>query len=91
MVRLGVIQSDRWTKQEEVKRMAGNTIDVKSIIGLIVVIVVALAMTPMIMEATTTAAASLTGASSTLVGLIPLFYIIGILMAAVVWAVGKAK
>lgn len=68
-----------------------ESISVKSIIGVIVVIIVALAMLPIVLSSVATAAASLTGASLTMVNLIPLFYVIAIVLATVYWAIGMKK
>ena len=69
--------------------MAG--ISVKSIVGVIVVIIVALSLLPIVLSSVETAAASLTGATKTMVELIPLFYIIAVVLATVYWAIGQAK
>jgi len=65
------------------------TISVKSIVGVIIVIVVALALLPIVVSSTATAALSLTGASKTMVQLVPLFYVIAVVLATVYWAIGK--
>lgn len=66
-------------------------ISVKSIVSVIVVIIVGLSLLPIVVSTTDTAKASLTGASATMVALIPLFYVIAIVLATVYWAVGEAK
>ena len=71
--------------------MASEGLTVSSIFKVIVVIVVALALLPVVSSSVTTAAASLTGAAATLVGLIPLFYVIAVVLMTVYWAVGKYK
>lgn len=76
-----------------------ESISVRSIIGVIVVIIVALSLLPVVLTTVATAAATLTGASKTMVELIPLFYIIAVVLAngpfglgkSVYWAVGTAK
>ncbi len=68
-----------------------ESISVKSIIGVIVVIIVALSLLPIVISTVATAAATLTGASKTLVELVPLFYVIAVVLATVYWAVGQAK
>lgn len=68
-----------------------ESISVKSIVSVIVVIIVALSLLPVVLSTTESAAASLTGASKTMVNLIPLFYVIAVVLATVYWAVGKAK
>ncbi len=68
-----------------------ESISVRSIVGVIVVIIVALSLLPVVLSTVATAAASLTGASQTMVNLIPLFYVIAVVLATVYWAVGQAK
>lgn len=71
--------------------------DVRGIMGLIIVLVVGLAMTPVISTACADAikgenkdvaatSDDMTGASKTMINLVPLFYVIGLLLAAVAWA-----
>jgi len=68
-----------------------STISVKSIVGVIVVIIVALSLLPIVLESTEAAAASLTGASKTFVNMIPLFYVLAIVLATIYWAIGEVK
>lgn len=56
---------------------------VKEIIGALVFLVVALALTPVIATFTTSAQGNLTGASATLVALVPLFYVIGVIVGVI--------
>ncbi len=66
-------------------------ISVKSIVGMIVVLIVGLSLLPIVIDTVSTAAASVSGASNTLVQLIPLFYIIALVLACVYWAIGEVK
>ncbi len=66
-------------------------INVRSIIGVLVVLIVGLAVLPIIVSSVAEAAASLTGAAQTMVNLIPLFYVIALLLAVIYWAIGQAK
>lgn len=68
-----------------------ETISVKSIVGVIVVIVVALSLLPIVISTTADAAATLSGAAKTMVELVPLFYVIAVVLATVYWAVGKTR
>ena len=80
---------ERWTKHGG-KKMA--TINVRSIIGVIVVLVIGLSLLPIVLSTVSDASASLTGASKTMVDLIPLFYVIALALATIYWAIGtKAK
>lgn len=69
--------------------------DVKGIMGLIIVLVVGLSLTSVVQSQTTSAINGgtvdntdddITGAAATILGLVPLFYVIGLLLAAVAWA-----
>lgn len=66
-------------------------IEVRSIIGVLVVLIVGLAVLPIVLSSVSDAAACLTGAAKTMVELIPLFYVIALLLAVIYWAVGTAK
>ncbi|GAH93444.1 unnamed protein product [marine sediment metagenome] len=71
--------------------MAEGNINVRSIVGVLVVLIVGLSVTPIVIDTVSAASASLTGAAQTMVNLIPLFYVIAILLAVIYWAVGTAK
>ena len=64
-------------------------INVASIIGVLVVLIVGMSVLPIIIDTVSTAAASLTGAAQTMINLIPLFYVIALLLAVIYWAIGK--
>jgi len=68
-----------------------ETINVKSIIGILIMVVIALAILPTVVSSTADAAACLTGAAKVMVNLIPLFYVIAIVLALVTWATKAAK
>lgn len=69
----------------------GSAIDVKSIVGILVMVVIALAILPTIVSSAAAAAACLTGAAAVMVNLIPLFYVIAIVLSLVAWATSLAK
>lgn len=77
-----------WTKPRG-KQMP--SINVRSIIGVLIVLIVGLAVLPIVISSVTAAAACLTGSAQTMVNLIPLFYVIALLLAVIYWAVGTAK
>ncbi|GAI35685.1 unnamed protein product, partial [marine sediment metagenome] len=56
-------------------------IDVRSIIGVVVLLIVGTAVLPIIIDSVAAASASLTGAAKTMIDLIPLFYVIALLLA----------
>ena len=66
-------------------------INIRSIIGVLVVLIVGLSVTPIVIDTVSSAAASMTGSAKTMVNLIPLFYVIALLLAVIYWAVGQAK
>ncbi|GAH90848.1 unnamed protein product [marine sediment metagenome] len=66
-------------------------IDVRSIIGVVVLLIVGTAVLPIIIDSVAAASASLTGAAKTMIDLIPLFYVIALLLAVIYWAIGTAK
>lgn len=70
---------------------ADSTINVKSIVGILVMVVIALAILPTIVASAAEAAACLTGAAKVMVDLIPLFYVIAIVLSLVAWATSLAK
>ncbi|GAI43008.1 unnamed protein product [marine sediment metagenome] len=66
-------------------------IDVRSIIGVVVLLIVGTTVLPIIIDSVAAASASLTGAAKTMIDLIPLFYVIALLLAVIYWAIGTAK
>ncbi|GAI25030.1 unnamed protein product [marine sediment metagenome] len=58
-------------------------IDVRSIIGVVVLLIVGTAVLPIIIDSVAAASASLTGAAKTMIDLIPLFYVIALLLAVI--------
>lgn len=62
---------------------------IKNVIGALIFIVVALALTPTIQTFTTSAQGNLTGSAGTLVALVPLFYVIGVIVGVIAFLVLK--
>ncbi len=71
--------------------MASGNINIQSIIGVVVVLIVGLSVLPIVIDSVAAASACLTGAAQTMLNLIPLFYVIALLLAVIYWAVGKTK
>lgn len=69
--------------------MASRKLNVASIVGVLVVLIVGLSVLPIVLDSVAAASASLTGAAKTMVELIPLFYVIALLLAVIYWAIGK--
>ena len=61
------------------------------IIMVVLTIVIALALTPVVVDAVDSAADNVSGAAATMVDLVPLFYIIGVLLTTLVWVVYEAR
>lgn len=59
--------------------MARENINVESIVGVLVVLIVGLAVLPIILDSVAAASACLTGAAKTMLDLVPLFYVIALL------------
>lgn len=66
-------------------------LNMKGLFEMIILVVVASALTPTVASSTAAAQASLSGASATLMGLVPLFYVIAIIVAVIGWAVYETK
>jgi hypothetical protein len=69
--------------------MKMGNISVDGMVGVIVVLVVGVSLLGIVISSVATAALSLTGASLTMVNLIPLFFVIGLTLYVIYWAIGK--
>jgi len=68
--------------------------NVKGAVSIVIVVLVALILLPIILVAVDdaqTAIDNATSTSHTLVGLIPLFYILAVMLGAVAWAVSSSR
>ena len=70
-------------------------LSIGKLVGVLVFVIIAMALLPTIIDATnagvTNATASGYTSSATLMGLIPLFYVIAILVAVIVWVVAETR
>lgn len=70
-------------------------LSVGKLVGVLIFVVIAMALLPTIMTATsegsTNATAEGYGSAATLIGLVPLFYVIAILVAVIVWVVHETQ
>ena len=67
-------------------------LSVGKVIGVVILIIIGLLMLPLVQDAVVAAQNNTTDdSSSTLLGMITIFYILGIVLAAVVWVVAEAK
>jgi len=67
-------------------------LSIGKVIGVVILIIIGLLMLPLVQDAVVAAQNNTTDdSSSTLLGMITIFYILGIVLAAVVWVVTEAK
>ncbi len=71
--------------------MGDSTTSIGTIIMVVVGVVIALALTPIVTTSVSDAGNHTTGAAHTMVDLIPLMYIVGVLLLAIVWIVAEAR
>jgi hypothetical protein len=65
--------------------------DIGKIIMTVITVVIALALTPIVTSSVNDAANDTSGAAATVINLVPLFYVVGILLTALVWVVYEAR
>ncbi len=63
---------------------------VKSIVECVITIIVALSLLPLVLSSIATASVSMEGAASVLLNLVPLFYVVGIILAVVAYALHES-
>ena len=68
-------------------------LSVSKLVGVLIFVVIAMALLPTIIESTDAGVENSSdyGSASTLLGLVPLFYVIAILVAVIVWVVHETK
>jgi len=67
-------------------------LSIGKVIGVVILIIIGLLMLPLVQDAVVAAQNNTTDdSSSTLLGMITIFYILGIVLAAVIWVVTEAK
>ena len=67
-------------------------LSIGKVIGVVILIIIGLLMLPLVQDAVVSAQENATtDSSSTLLGMVTIFYILGIVLAAVVWVVTEAK
>jgi len=66
----------------------GN-LSVKEVIGVVILVIIALLMLPLVIDAVDDAQAleNVTGTQDTLLDMVPIFYILGVVLAAVAWVI----
>ena len=70
-------------------------LSIGKLVAVLIFVVIAMALLPTILEATTSGNENATdsgfGSAATLLNLVPLFYVIAILVAVIVWVVHETK
>ena len=68
-------------------------LSVAKLVGVLIFVVIAMALLPTIIESTDSGVENSSGygSASTLLGLVPLFYVIAILVAVIVWVVAETR
>jgi len=75
----------------KLKRDDRGELSVGKIIGVVIVTLVGLLMLPLVTDAVDSAKSNVTGTASTLLDMIPIFYVLGIVLAAVVWVIAETR
>lgn len=74
------------------KRDLGAELSVGKIIGVVILIIIGLLMLPIVQDAVVSAQENATSDSSeTLLGMVTIFYVLGIVLAAVMWVVSETR
>lgn len=81
---------------KRLKRFAedhAGEMDVKGVIGVVVVVIIALLLLPLVQSSVTDAQAdaNTSASASTLLGMVPIFYVLGVVLSAVLWVVAQAR
>lgn len=67
--------------------------DVSGVIGVVILVVIALLLLPLVQSSVTDAQndANTSASASTLLDMVPIFYVLGIILVAVLWVVQSAR
>jgi hypothetical protein len=90
-----MMSSSSVSMEEEVNPMktwdGKAELQVKNVFAVVVTIIIALLLLPLVTDAVDAAKGDLSGASSTLADMIPIFYAIGVVLLAVLWLVAETR
>lgn len=74
------------------KRDENGELSVGKVIGVVILVIIGLLMLPIVQDAVTSAEENATSSSSeTLIGMITIFYVLGLVLASVMWVVHETK
>jgi amino acid permease len=67
-------------------------VQIKNIIAVVITVLIALLLVPLVTSSVNDAKNETTGtAAATLIGMIPIFYILAVVMLAVIWVVAESR
>lgn len=73
-------------------RDENGELSVGKVIGVVILVIIGLLMLPIVQDAVTSAEANATSSSAeTLIGMITIFYVLGLVLATVMWVVHETK
>jgi peptidoglycan biosynthesis protein MviN/MurJ (putative lipid II flippase) len=73
-------------------RDENGELSVGKVIGVVILVIIGLLMLPIVQDAVTSAEENATSSSAeTLIGMITIFYVLGLVLAAVMWVVHETK
>lgn len=83
----GVSRTMKFLKRDE-----NGELSVGKVIGVVILVIIGLLMLPIVQDAVTSAEENATSSSSeTLIGMITIFYVLGLVLASVMWVVHETK
>lgn len=67
--------------------------DIQGVIGVVILVVIALLLLPLVQSSVVDAQndANTSDSASTLLGMVPIFYVLGVILVAVLWVVNSAR
>ena len=67
--------------------------DIGGVIGVVVLVVIALLLLPLVQSSVVDAQndQNTSASAETLLGMVPIFYVLGVILVAVLWVVGQAR
>ena len=75
------------------KAKDAGDMDIQGVIGVVILVVIALLLLPLVQSSVTDAQndANTSDSASTLLGMVPIFYVLGVVLVAVLWVVASAR
>jgi len=75
------------------KSDTAGDMDIQGVIGVVILVVIALLLLPLVQSSVVDAQndANTSASASTLLGMVPIFYVLGVILVAVLWVVQSAR